>query len=57
MLDHAKMNTPGKEKFRTLADSVRRAIQLCNPLKVPTSGYERWKNMILNFDARDMLGG
>ena len=57
MLDHAKMNTPGQEKFRTLADSVRRAIQLCNPLKVPTSGYERWKNMILNFDARDMLGG
>jgi hypothetical protein len=43
MLDHIKMNTPGKEKFRTLADSVRRAIQLCNPLKVPTSGYERWK--------------
>ncbi len=57
MLDHVKMNTPGQEKFRTLADSVRRAIQLCNPLKVPTSGYERWKNMILNFDARDMLGG
>ncbi len=57
MLDHIKMNTPGQEKFRTLADSVRRAIQLCNPLKVPTSGYERWKNMILNFDARDMLGG
>ena len=57
MLDHVKMNTPGKEKFRTLADSVRRAIQLCNPLKVPASGYERWKNMILNFDARDMLGG
>ena len=57
MLDHVKMNTPGKEKFRTLADSVRRAIQLCNPLKVPTTGYERWKNMILNFDARDMLGG
>ena len=41
MLDHVKMNTPGKEKFRTLADSVRRAIQLCNPLKVPSSGYER----------------
>ena len=57
MLDHVKMNTPGQEMFRTLADSVRRAIQLCNPLKVPTSGYERWKNMILNFDARDMLGG
>jgi hypothetical protein len=57
MLDHVKMNTPGKEKFRTLADSVRRAIQLCNPLRVPTTGYERWKNMILNFNAREMLQG
>ena len=57
MLDHEKMNTPGKEKFRTLADSVRRAVQLCNPLRVPTTGYERWKNMVLNFDATEMFGG
>ena len=57
MLDHIKMNTPGKEKFRTLADSVKRAVQLCNPLRVPTTGYERWKNMILNFNAREMLQG
>jgi len=57
MLDHIKMNTPGKEQFRTLADSVRRAVQLCNPLRVPATGYERWKNMILNFDASEMLGG
>ena len=57
MLDHIKMNTPGKEQFRTLADSVRRAVQLCNPLRVPATGYERWKQMILNFDASEMLGG
>ena len=57
MLDHIKMNTPGKEEFRTLADSVKRAVQLCNPLRVPATGYERWKNMILNFDATEMLGG
>jgi outer membrane biosynthesis protein TonB len=57
MLDHVKMNTPGKETFRTLADSVRRAIQICNPLNVPASGYERWKKIIFNFDASDMLGG
>ena len=57
MLDHVKMNTPGKEKFRTLADSVRRAIQLCNPLRVPSTGYERWKELQLNFDAREMLEG
>jgi hypothetical protein len=57
MLDHVKMNTPGKERFRTLADSVRRALQLCNPLNVPTTGYERWKKIIFNFNATDMLGG
>jgi hypothetical protein len=57
MLDHIKMNTPGKESFRTLADSVRRAVQICNPLNVPASGYERWKKIIFNFDATDMLGG
>ncbi len=57
MLDHVKMNTPGKERFRTLADSVRRAVQICNPLRVPASGYERWKNIIFNFDASEMLGG
>ena len=57
MLDHIKMNTPGKESFRTLADSVRRAVQICNPLKVPASGYERWKKIIFNFNASEMLGG
>ena len=57
MLDHIKMNTPGKERFRTLADSVRRALQICNPLRVPASGYERWKKIIFNFNASEMLGG
>ena len=57
ILDQAKINAPGKEHLRTLADSVKRAIKLCNPLKVPESGHERWKELILKFDARDMLGG
>ena len=57
MLDHKKMNTPGKERFRTYADSVRRALQLCNPLRMPATGYERWKTTIFNFDATDMVGG
>ena len=57
MLDYVKMNIPGNESYRVLAESVRRAIQLCEPLKLPTNGYARWKELILNFDARDMLGG
>ena len=57
MLDHVKMNTPGKERFRTLADSVRRALQICNPLRMPATGHERWKKTIFNFNASEMLGG
>ena len=25
--------------------------------RVPTTGYERWKELQLNFDAREMLEG
>ena len=57
ILDHARMNMPGQSFYKVLAESALRAIQLCQPLKVPTSGYERWKNLQLNFDAREMLGG
>ena len=57
VLDHARMNTPGQGFFKVLAESALRAIQLCQPLKVPTSGYERWKDLQLNFDPREMLGG
>jgi len=57
MLDYVKMNIPGNESYRVLAESVRRAIQLCEPLKLPTNGYARWKELILNFDARDIIGG
>ena len=56
MLDHVKMNTPGKQMFRSLADSVSRAIRACNPLKMPATGYERWKKIIFNFDATKMVG-
>ena len=57
ILDHARMNMPGQGFFKVLAESALRAIQLCQPLKVPTSGYETWKELQLNFDAREMLGG
>ena len=33
------------------------AIKLCQPLRVPSTGYERWKELQLNFDAREMLEG
>ena len=57
ILDHARMNKPGQNFYKVLAESALRAIQLCQPLRVPTTGYERWKDLQLNFDAREMLEG
>ncbi len=57
ILDHARMNRPGQGFYKVLAESALRAVKLCQPLRVPTTGYERWKELQLNFDAREMLEG
>ena len=57
ILDHVRMNTPGQGFYKVLAESALRAIRLCQPLRVPTTGYERWKDLQLNFDANEMLKG
>jgi len=57
ILDHARMNKPGQKYYKVLAESALRAIKLCQPLRVPSTGYERWKDLQLNFDAREMLEG
>ena len=57
ILDHARMNKPGQGFYKVLAESALRAITLCQPLRVPSKGYERWKELQLNFDAREMLEG
>ncbi len=57
ILDHARMNQPGQGFYKVLAESALRAVKLCQPLRVPTTGYERWKDLQLNFDAREMLEG
>jgi hypothetical protein len=57
ILDHVRMNKPGQGFYKVLAESALRAVKLCQPLRVPTTGYERWKELQLNFDAREMLEG
>ena len=57
ILDHARMNIPGQGFYKVLAESALRAIRLCQPLRVPTTGYDRWKDLQLNFDANEMLKG
>ena len=57
IFDHARMNRPGQGFYKVLAESALRAVKLCQPLRVPSTGYERWKELQLNFDAREMLEG
>ena len=57
ILDHARMNRPDQGFYKVLAESALRAVKLCQPLRVPSTGYERWKELQLNFDAREMLEG
>ena len=57
ILDHARMNKPGQAFYKVLAESALRDIRICQPLRVPPTGYEKWKDLQLNFDANEMLKG
>ena len=57
ILDHERMNRPGQKFYKVLAESALRAVRLCQPLKVPPTGYEKWKDLQLNFNPTEMLKG
>ena len=57
ILDHQRMNRPGQKFYKVLAESALRAVRLCQPLKVPPTGYEKWKDLQLNFNPTEMLKG
>ena len=57
ILDHTRMNQPGQGFYKVLAESALRAIRICQPLRVPPTGYEKWKDLQLNFDANEMIKG
>ena len=57
ILDHQRMNKPGQKFYKVLAESALRAVRLCQPLKVPPTGYEKWKDIQLNFNPTEMLKG
>jgi len=57
ILDHERMNRPGQRFYKVLAESALRAVRLCQPLKVPPTGYDKWKDIQLNFNPTEMLKG
>jgi membrane protein involved in colicin uptake len=51
------MNPEGGADFIATAHSAILAIVACEPYAFSAGSYELWKDMILTFDARDMLTG
>jgi len=57
ILDHERMNRPGQKFYKVLAESALRAVRICQPLRVPQLGYDKWKTIQLNFNPMEMLKG
>lgn len=51
------VNREGSPFFMAAADSAVRAVMLCQPYSLPEGKYAQWRDMILNFDPREMFGG
>ena len=55
ILEHARMNMPGQSFYKVLAESALRALRICQPLRVPPTSYEKWKDIQLTFNPYEML--
>ncbi|MGH6825169.1 cell envelope integrity protein TolA [Methyloceanibacter sp.] len=49
-------NSGGSPFFQAAADSAVRAVYQCQPYELPAEKYAVWRDMILNFDPRQMYG-
>ena len=56
IVDQALFSQTGGEFFRSAAESARRAVLRCTPVKgLPAAKYDDWREVKLNFDPKDML--
>ena len=51
------MNAGGSPFFQAAAESAVRAVFECQPYAMPPQKYDQWRDMVLNFDPRQMYGG
>ncbi len=51
------MNSSSNPAFRAAADAATRAVRRCSPLKLPAEAYDYWRQVNINFDPKDMMGG
>ena len=53
----AVTNASADPLFRAVADSATRAARSCSPLRIPAQFqpyYQDWKDLVVNFDPRDL---
>ena len=43
--------------FQSAADAAKRAVlnPRCNPIKLPPDKYQVWREIVINFDPRELL--
>lgn len=51
------LNSNSNPAFRAAASSAVRAVMRCAPYDLPAEKYDAWKDIIFNFDPREMIGG
>jgi outer membrane biosynthesis protein TonB len=56
LIDTTRLQS-GDSYFRAAAESAMRAIRRCAPFRMPADKYQSWREIDLNFDPREMLGG
>jgi colicin import membrane protein len=49
------MNPQSTPTFLAISDSAIRAAEACQPYSLPPAKYETWKDIVLNFDPREMF--
>jgi outer membrane biosynthesis protein TonB len=47
----------GDPYFRVAAEAALRAVNMCQPYKLPVEKYSSWRDITFTFDPRLMLGG
>ena len=54
IVEEARMN--GDPYFRAMAESAKRAVlnPRCQPLRLPFSKYNEWRDLVVSFDPREM---
>ena len=52
MVDLEKYNNPVYKDYKIIIDNIKRALDLCSPLRnLPIEKYNSWKEIILQFDV------